>query len=71
MVHLNLALAFIRKGSYDDAILVAREVIRKDPQRSLAHFYLGQALLAKGMKSEARESFQKAKELDPGLKVPE
>lgn len=71
MVRLNLALAYIRKGSYDEAILVARDVIQKDPQRSLAHFYLGQALLAKGMKPEAHGAFQKAKELDPRLKVPE
>ncbi|HZV82405.1 MAG TPA: tetratricopeptide repeat protein, partial [Geobacteraceae bacterium] len=67
---LNLALAKIRKGSYDEAIEAAREVIQRDPRRPLAQFYLGQALLAKGMKQEAGEAFQKARELDPKLNVP-
>jgi arylsulfatase A-like enzyme/Tfp pilus assembly protein PilF len=66
----NLALAYLRKRSFDDAIREAREVLTQDPSRSLAHFYLGQAYSAKGMKAEAREAFQKAKELDPKLNVP-
>jgi arylsulfatase A-like enzyme/Tfp pilus assembly protein PilF len=70
MARINLVLAYIRNRAFDSAIREAGEVLARDPRRGLAHFYLGQAYHAKGMKDEARDAFKKAKELDPKLDVP-
>lgn len=71
MARTNLALAYLRKRAFDDAIRQAREVVERDPRRGLAFYYLGQGYLGKDMKQEAREAFQKAKELNPKLNVPQ
>ncbi|MDA2937629.1 sulfatase-like hydrolase/transferase [Acidobacteria bacterium AH-259-A15] len=71
MVRTNLSLAYLRRKRYDQALEQAQIAIKLVPRSSLAHYYLGQAYQAKGMENEARSAFQRAKELNPKLNVPD
>ena len=55
-------------GELDEAIFQFRYAIQQVPNYAPAHFYLGQALLKKGVSKEANYEFQMASELDPHFK---
>ncbi len=62
---INLGLALMDKGRFDEAIACYRKAIELDPTLAIAHSDLGIALLDKGQTDLAIVSFRKAVELDP------
>jgi Tfp pilus assembly protein PilF len=66
----NLTFVNLRLGNFDQAILQAEELLKLAPDSSLGYFYLGQAYQSKGLGDQAETAFQKAKELDPQLVIP-
>ena len=64
----NSGRRLLNAGDLDGAIAQLRSAIQQVPNYAPAHFYLGQALLKKGLSKEANYEFQKASELDPHFK---
>lgn len=55
-----LAQVYLKKGKFDDALKLALEVEKADPERSFVHVIKGDALYAKNRKSEAKAEYEKA-----------
>jgi tetratricopeptide (TPR) repeat protein len=55
-----LAQVYLKKGKYDDALKLAKEVEQIDPERSFVHVIKGDALYAKNRKVEAKAEYEKA-----------
>jgi len=55
-----LAQVYLKKGKYDDALKLAREVEKLAPDRSFANVIKGDALYAKNKKAEAKIEYEKA-----------
>ncbi|PIA41486.1 hypothetical protein AQUCO_02200124v1 [Aquilegia coerulea] len=55
-----LSVQLLAKGNIDKAILLLRLALKKDPEYVTAKVVLGQALLGKGMLTEALECFEDA-----------
>jgi tetratricopeptide (TPR) repeat protein len=55
-----LAQVYLKKGKYDDALKLAKEVEQLAPDRSFVHVIKGDALYAKNKKSEAKLEYEKA-----------
>jgi len=70
MIRTNLSLAYLRQKRFDDALEQAQAATELAPEAALAYYYAGQAYMGKGMRSEARSAFKRAKELNPSLNVP-
>ena len=70
MILTNLSLVYLKQKQYDQALEKAKTAMKLAPNAALAFYYAGQAYLGKGMRSEAESAFQKARELNPGLKPP-
>jgi tetratricopeptide (TPR) repeat protein len=64
----NSGRRLLNAGDIEGAISQFRVAIQQTPTYAAAHFYLGQALLRKGLSKEASAEFQKASELDPRFK---
>ena len=58
-----LGQAYLMQRKPDQAIAAFQEALQLDPQYGQAAAGLGNAYLAKGMKAEAEQAFQKAAEL--------
>ena len=56
-------------GDLDGAISQLRSATEQKADYAPAHFYLGQALVRKGLIEEANQEFAKASELDPQFKT--
>jgi len=66
----NSGRRLLNAGDLDGAISQLRSAIQQVPTYAPAHFYLGQALVSKGLPKEASYEFQKASDLDPQFKLP-
>ena len=64
-VRTEQAIQFAMQSRWDDAITANRAIIASFPDEADAHNRLGKALSETGKIKEARESYQKALELDP------
>jgi type IV pilus assembly protein PilF len=60
----NLGLAYLEKGSVDDAVAALRRSVAAQPKFCVGNFRLGLALEKKGDLSAAREAFSLALETD-------
>ena len=63
IINSNLGLHYYYARQYDQAIDQLRKTINLNPDFGLAYFYMGRALLQKGMHREAIAELQKAREL--------
>ncbi len=61
---LDLGLLHLERKNYDAAISTLKEVIARKPQHALAHFYIGQCYLAKGLKDSTEFFFAQSCVLD-------
>ena len=61
----NLGQAQLQKGEYDAALGSLQKALNMDKDDLVATYYLAKTYEAKGMKKEARESYQRVLELDP------
>jgi len=64
--HKSLAEVQLQKGDYDDALVNLRKALSIDKDFVTAVYLLGRTYEARGMKSEARESYQRVLQLSPG-----
>jgi len=71
MIRTNLSLAYLSQKRYDDALEQALAAMRLAPGAALAHYYAGQAYAGKGMVPEAQAAFEKARALNPSLRIPD
>jgi non-specific serine/threonine protein kinase len=62
---LSWALGYQEPPDAREAEKAAREAIRLEPSRFMAYYHLGRALYLQGRYDEAREAFEKEKELSP------
>ncbi|TAL89861.1 MAG: PEP-CTERM system TPR-repeat protein PrsT [Rhodanobacter sp.] len=60
-----LAMAYVRGKRPDEAVKIAAEYARKNPQNSAAHLLYGTTLVAAGKRAEARAQYSEAYKLDP------
>ena len=67
---LSWALAYRQPPDALESEKAAREAIRLEPARFMAEYHLGRALYLQGRYQEAREAFEKAKELSPTSSIP-
>jgi tetratricopeptide (TPR) repeat protein len=63
--HRFLALAYIQKGMYPEALAESREAIRMKPYESEAYHVLGLAYAGQKQYANSIEAFQKALSLEP------
>lgn len=64
----NLGSVYAQKQNFPEAIRCYREAIKYKPEDAILNFYLGSALRDSGNPSEAKPYFDRAYELDPGLR---
>lgn len=63
-----LAQVYLKKGKYDDAMKLVKEVEKMAPERSFVHVIKGDVLYARNKKAEAKAEYEKAtrkKSADP------
>lgn len=65
-MRFNLALQYTRLGRIDSALVVLREVKRRDPEHAPTLRLTGEILLKQGKKKEAHDAYKQAIRLDPG-----
>jgi len=65
LVHYNLGVALVQKGSVEQAIVHFQEALRIKPDSAEAHIDLGSALLQKGRVDEAILHLQEALQIKP------
>ncbi len=65
----NSGRRLLNTGDLDGAISQFRSAIQQVPTYAPAHFYLGQALVSKGLTKEAGYEFQKATDLEPSFRI--
>ena len=63
--HLNLAIAEMNRGRFDDAMRHARRAIEVRPQNMLGYYTLGDAALRAGRPGDAAGWFREALARDP------
>lgn len=61
----KLATILIRRGEYDEAVTLAREIVELSPNKVLALAKLGNALRAQGKLGEAIECYRQALQIEP------
>jgi protein O-mannosyl-transferase len=61
----NLGVAFLRKNSYDDAIVHFEKALQIDPCDAMSHLNIGVVLFRKNKIDLAVSHFEKAVEIDP------
>ncbi len=61
----NLGVAFLRKSSYDDAIVHFEKALQIDPCDAMSHLNIGVALFRRNKIGEAVSHFEKALAIDP------
>ncbi len=61
----NLGVAFLRKNSYDDAIVHFEKALQIDPCDAMSHLNIGVVLFRKNKIDEAVSHFEKASAIDP------
>src|ERR1019366_9911012 len=66
----NSGRRLLDAGDIEGAISQLHRAVNAAPDYAPGHFYLGTALLRKGLVPEANSEFAKATELDPRLKAP-
>jgi Flp pilus assembly protein TadD len=66
----NSGVRLLNAGDLEGAIGQFEHAIQLSAGYAPAHFQLAQALARKGQPAQARQEFQKAKQLDPQLQVP-
>src|ERR1044071_5938860 len=66
LAQANLGDALMRKGQFDDAIVLLRKVLETNPDFAEANNSLGYVLMKKGQLDEAVVYFRKALEINPG-----
>ncbi len=71
IIKLNLGVALLDAGRFDEAISCYREVLGSIPQSASAYQNLGVALRRKGRIEEAISAYQMAKSIDPGSALPD
>ena len=59
-----------KAGTYESAIEMLTKAISLDPEYAPAYYQLGLALRKKGRNAEARKAFDRARQLDPRLRIP-
>jgi tetratricopeptide (TPR) repeat protein len=64
--HKSLAEVQIQKGDYEGALVNLRKALAIDKDFVTAIYLLGKTYEAKGLKNEARASYQRVLELNPG-----
>ncbi len=62
---LKKGLTLLNQGNFDEAIVVLRQEVDKNPQEPEGHVALGISYLEKGENSLAQDHLQKAAQLDP------
>lgn len=62
---LRATFALIQEGDYGGAISSAQEVLKLDPQNSMAYELIGTALSKQGKVGEALDALKKAEKIDP------
>ena len=60
----------MKEGELAAAIERFKAAIKLDPQYAPAYYHLGIALQKKGDRVSAHDSFDRARKLDPRLKIP-
>lgn len=66
--HQSLALAYLAKDRFDEAIEQCRRCVAIEPRHAAAHFLLGQILQEKQAWAESAAAFREALRLAPNLK---
>ena len=66
----NTGIQRMRDGAVDGAIEMFEKAIGLDPEYAQAHYQMGLALRKKGKQAEAQQAFNRAKQLDPRLRIP-
>ena len=61
----NLGVAFLRKNSYDDAIVHFEKALQIDPCDAMSHLNMGVVLFRKNKIDQAVSHFEKAAAIDP------
>jgi tetratricopeptide (TPR) repeat protein len=61
----TLAWAYYQKGSYELAIELLEEAIKKAPQNPTYHYHLGLAYLKTDKRVQAKEHLERALQIDP------
>ena len=61
--------AAVAAGQYTQAETMLREVLQEKPQSAKAHYELGQVLAHAHRYKDAQTELQKAKDIDPSLKL--
>lgn len=61
---------YLARGKYQDALTELQSAVTAAPQSAMAHYYLGVAQNAAGFPLQARPSWSRALELQPGLNEP-
>lgn len=70
---IPLSNLLVERGAHEEAISELLALVRSQPQRFDAHYYLGQVLLGRGRYSEAADHLRAAYEInpnDPSLREP-
>jgi len=60
----NLGMLSVQSGQYDKAIDRLSELVKINPRHTQAQLLLGIAMMNKGEKTNAKEQFQKVKDMD-------
>ncbi len=68
---LELAMFYLLNSKFEEAIAQFKKVIELRPEDAEVYYDLGISYEGLNMTEEAKESFRKALELDPGLKKAE
>jgi tetratricopeptide (TPR) repeat protein len=66
-IHVNLALALVRRGDIDEAMSAAQEGVRLAPDNATAHYAFGLALSRRGDLSDAVREHGEAIRLSPAF----
>jgi Tfp pilus assembly protein PilF len=66
----NTGIQRLKDGAVDDAIEMFEKAIGLDPEYAPAHYQMGLALRKKGKQAEAQQAFNRARQLDPRLRLP-
>jgi tetratricopeptide (TPR) repeat protein len=64
-----LAATHMQRQDYAEVLAVAQELSRKQPDSPLPYVYMGEAYVAMNEPEKARDAFEKALQLDPGLEL--
>ncbi len=64
-----MGLVHMKTGKWDEAVAAFKKAIALKPDFALAHLNLGKAYYMKDMKEEANQEWNRARQIDPRLRL--